>query len=496
LYFSDKTKKYPMTKYLLTTLYFLALNCDISFSQDSTSRTKCYAEVGTLLSTSNKTPFWLHSNQYGIVPNRAPFATFRSGIYYNYAKSHKKKYDWGFGIDAALNFGLENKFYLPEAYLKIKLDKFEFYAGRRREIVGLVDSSLTSGSYTWSGNALPMPKIQLSIPDYLPILGKGLFSIKGSYSHGWFDNHGVIKDFYLHQKTFYARIGKPNWKVKMYAGFNHQVQWAGVPSIKMPSSVVNANGEYATGLNTYLYVVQGSDINASVPISGIGQFSGNDIGSRTGNHLGTFDGAIEINTINSQFFIYRQSIFETAGLFYLNNVEDGLQGISWKNTNTESKKNFIEAILVEYLYTKSQGGELGADAPLKVQRGRVDYFNHGQYINGWTYEGEVIGTPFFTLEDNFVPLQNEAIKNNRVAMTYLGIRVNLNKTKVESRFAHSNNIGTYNSSFNRNQFSALFTVIKPLKNNYQLKLMASFDVGELYNNNLGIFASIKKVGFL
>jgi Capsule assembly protein Wzi len=488
-----------MTKYLLLTLFILCFSNNFGFSQDTTiskSRTHYYAEVGTYISSNYKTPFLLRSNQFGIVPNKSPIATFRSGILYDYSKSHQKKYDWAFGIDVAVNVGTENKFYLPEAYIKVKLNKFEFYAGRRREIIGLVDTLLTSGSYSWSGNALPIPKIHLSIPNYLHILGKGFLSIKGSYSHGWFDNQGVIKDFYLHQKTFYARIGKPNWRVKMYGGFNHQVQWAGVPSIKMPSYVVNANGEYASGLNTYLYVIQGSDIAASVPVGGQGQFAGNDIGSRTGNHLGTFDIAIEVNSANSQFLIYRQSIFETAGLFYLNNIEDGLNGISWKNIN-KSKQNFIEAILVEYLYTKSQGGQLSSDAPLKVQRGRVNYFNHGQYLNGWAYEGAIIGTPFFTLDDNFIPLQNDAIKNNRVEVAYLGIRANLNKTKVEARIAYSNNIGTYNSvPINKNQFSALFKVIKPLRKNYQLNLMASFDDGTLYNNNLGIFVSIKKVGIL
>ena len=28
---------------------------------------------------------------------------------------------------------------------------------------------------------------------------------------------------YLHQKSLYGRFGKPEWKLKLYGGFNHQV---------------------------------------------------------------------------------------------------------------------------------------------------------------------------------------------------------------------------------------------------------------------------------
>ncbi|KAF4530856.1 hypothetical protein B566_EDAN018889, partial [Ephemera danica] len=56
--------------------------------------------------------------------------------------------------------------HIQEAYAKAKWKAFELYAGRRKEIQGLVDTTLTSGSYIWSGNTLPMPKIDLSIQNY------------------------------------------------------------------------------------------------------------------------------------------------------------------------------------------------------------------------------------------------------------------------------------------------------------------------------------------
>ena len=86
---------------------------------------------------------------------------------------------------------LENKvddfvdqFLIPVAYIKAKFGAFEIYAGRRKEIFGLVDSTLSSGSYIWSGNALPMPKIQISTPNFVSLpytKGLSIFSFLQIY---------------------------------------------------------------------------------------------------------------------------------------------------------------------------------------------------------------------------------------------------------------------------------------------------------------------------
>ncbi|MDZ7898017.1 MAG: capsule assembly Wzi family protein [Arcicella sp.] len=129
---------------------------------------KYTAEVGTYISTDGSTPFWLRANQYGTVPLTSPIVTLRGSISSDYKKAITKedqyklsKFDWGYGLNIVGNVGKENQFLIPEAYIKAKVGAFEIYAGRRKEIFGLVDSTLSSGSYIWSGNALPMPKIQI-----------------------------------------------------------------------------------------------------------------------------------------------------------------------------------------------------------------------------------------------------------------------------------------------------------------------------------------------
>lgn len=86
---------------------------------------------------------------------------------------------------------------VPEAYLKARWGIFELSGGRRREIVGLLDTTLSTGSYAWSGNALPIPKIQLEIRDYAPIgFTKGDLMIPTSHIfEGTADNYPLENDF-------------------------------------------------------------------------------------------------------------------------------------------------------------------------------------------------------------------------------------------------------------------------------------------------------------
>ena len=229
----------------------MVLTFDI-FGQNTTYQ----FQTGAFLSSSGITPFWIRSNEYGIVPLESQTITFRGSMIRDYnsfsekdsnsfnktdkLRQHFTKFKYGYGLHAIINTGKANQLIFPEAFLKVKYKAFELYMGRRREIFGIVDSTLSSGSTIWSGNALPMPKIQLSTIGYAPIGKAKLFAINMGYAHGWFDNSTPLKNSYLHQKWFYLKIGKPTWKINLLGGFNHQVQWGG--KIDLPyklSSVVD-----------------------------------------------------------------------------------------------------------------------------------------------------------------------------------------------------------------------------------------------------------------
>ena len=61
----------------------------------------------------------------------------------------------------------------------------EVSVGQRKEMVGLVDTALTSGSFAMSGNSRPYPKAQIAIPNFFSLgFTKHFVAIKGSYSDG------------------------------------------------------------------------------------------------------------------------------------------------------------------------------------------------------------------------------------------------------------------------------------------------------------------------
>jgi hypothetical protein len=183
--------------------------------------------------SNGKTPFWIKSNTFGEVPESNPNLQLKLSVYNEYDSTLNKisqltkKFDWAYGISLVNDYTTVNNFIIQEAFIKSRWKNWQLYIGRRKEIFGLIDSVNTSGSYIWSGNALPMPKIQLHTPGYISIGKKEIFGVKAGISHGWFGSDSIVQGHFLHQKWLYGRIGRPNSKYKLYAGMNHQVMWGG-----------------------------------------------------------------------------------------------------------------------------------------------------------------------------------------------------------------------------------------------------------------------------
>ena len=190
---------------------FIYLSSVCSYSQSFFKNIEYSLQTGNLTSSQKNNPFFLYSNTFGTVPLELNNLFFSSSLKKDYDSLHNfktklKKFDFGYGLNFHLNYGHKIQFLIPETYFKIKFNIFEFYLGRRKEIFGLTDTTLTSGSYIWSGNTLPVPKIQISTPNWV---GLGLYkrvSFKAGLSHGWFGTQGIIENYYLHQKWLYLKI--------------------------------------------------------------------------------------------------------------------------------------------------------------------------------------------------------------------------------------------------------------------------------------------------
>ena len=467
-----------------------------------------YIEIGGLASTDSHTPFWLQTNQFGIVPRSGSALLVRGGLQHSWllskpdtVKQWRKRLGtstpeqaWRLeaGAEVAANMGSSaQRILLPQAYGAIRYGNWQLLVGRRKQWVGLSDSTLGMGSYAWSGNALPIPKIQLGLTRFTAVpFTRGWVSILGFYSDGWFEKgRPVTSELKLHQKQLYGRIGKPTSKLKLYGGFNHQVQWGG----KSPYETVN--GQMPNGLKNYLVMIFGGGkvdtINAT-------RF---DNANRVGNHLGTIDFAFEINGNQSNWFFYRQNVYEDGSLYRLTNIADGLNGVRIRRKNANKNHFSVSEIVFEGLYTKSQGGSVFIfDEQIF---GKDNYFNHTQVRDGWSYFDRTIGTPFITPTSETIwkfPNYGDAFtSNSRVWVFHTGLGGTLSRNvEWSTKFSYSSNNGVYDLLFPTTvyQFSGLVRVQARMNwlGGTILTGSVATDIGGLYPNSFGGMLSLRKEG--
>ena len=446
-------------------------------------------ELGGYFSSATATPFWLRVNQYGIAPLTSPTGTLRAGLSKEYVPdtlpNARRKIRWGAGISAVVNAGATTQLLLPEAYLKVKYGRFELYAGRRRGLIGLGDSTLSSGFIINSGNALPIPKIQLATLGYVPLLFKGFVAFNAGFSHGWF-NVPYIQGAFVHQKYLYFRFGKPTGAVRFHAGINHQVQWGGEADYLLNRPDVAVGGKLPSSLRYFPYVVSGT-----VPKDwGKFGFTAND-SYGIGNQLGSYDAALEVTAGQSVFLLYHQHIYEDKSSVLFINAPDGLSGLSWSRTPGKSAPATfrVQRVVVEYLNTMYQSGDTFYRPNSKFQ-GTDNYFNHNQYREGWSYFGRAIGTPFLEPTPGGFP-------NNRVSVWYAGVGGSLFETVTwTARASYGRNYGTYGTAYEppRNQFSSMLSaqILFPRLRYTALSASFALDRGELYPATVGAYLGLKK----
>lgn len=480
--------------YILTV--YLVLNSLVALGTSQSDSTTSSVEILGLGSTGSRTPFWNQTNQWGIVPTENAVSIRGSRQHFwNLTTKNGSKTNWQAEAGGELvgNISKNSQLILPQAYAAISYKNWEFSAGRRKQWVGLADSTLGTGSYIWSGNAIPIPRIQISLKEYSPVpYTRNWLAIKGFYADGWFDtNRPVTSQLKLHQKQLYGRIRKPGSWLTIYGGFNHQVQWGG------RSPYLTIDGQMPKGFKDYLYMITGTNPRGSLDTTLVSDF---DNSNRVGNHLGTIDMALEIQGNNSTWFFYRQNIYEDGSLYFLTNIADGLNGLRIRRKNAVGRVFSISELTFEGLYTKSQGGPSFILKDDK-KRGKDNYFNNSQVRDGWSYNGRTIGTPF-------IPPTSETIwkypnyadfftSNNRVWVLHTGMRGSfLNRYEWTTKLSYSSNIGVYDQPFPKTvyQFSGLLAVQTKVNwlGGTVLKGSIATDIGELYPNSTGIMLSLRK----
>ncbi|MFD2966743.1 capsule assembly Wzi family protein [Sphingobacterium bambusae] len=470
--------------------------------------------------SSKAVPFWMRSNQYGSIPLEGASGSMIARAYQNYkvqgewqgkAANGGTNWDWGYGLEGRANIGKEFQGQLIDAHVKVRFAMFEARLGRSKDVMGLNgDTLLTSGNFAVSGNALGVPKFEISIPEYyrLPWFG-GLISFKGNFANGYMGaydmnpNAFLVKNTdyrlqtYLHQKSLYVRLGRHMGPLQLYGGFNHQAQWGGESERYGTAFDLNF-------LQTLTYVTLGKAYGAR----------GNPIPrSKIGNHQGSIDLGASYNLGDVSIMLYRQTFYDVGALSKLANIRDGLNGLTLTNNNfKKTNKSFDwNKILVEFFYSKDQAGYPWSKP---TASGDEDYYNNSEYYEGWSYNGVGIGTPLIVTAKSVKPNQahspNDFFISNRVISGHLGAKGYLYGWNVATKATLSRHFGTYaTSEFGKstgrtfhtphterfqpvNQLSFIIQAEKKLLQNTFVGGSFAVDHGRLLYNGAGLLVNIRR----
>lgn len=437
----------------------------------------------TALGSNGRLPFWLSSNRFGIYDPNSQNLLINLSLSTDFDEN--KNFDYSYGIDAIGRASGHTTFFLNQAYFQVKLGAFLLRGGRAKEKLGTVGSDLSSGPMMWSGNAAPMPKISLSIPEYTTVpYTWGFVEVKGYYAHGWFEHDRYVKEPYLHQKMAYLRLGGKNAPFNFFGGMMHNAMWGGTSS--------NPDvGELPQGLSDYWDVITGSSGNSDAP--------GGEIINALGNHLGTYEAGINFDIKSYTILVHKYFLFEDGTGLRMRSPQDGLLGISIQD---KRKDQLISGFIWEFIYSKAQSGPALPDPPPAQEGqlrdpngdrygGRDNYFNNYIYRDGWSYFGRLLGNPLFTYD----PQTNKVI-NNRIVAHHIGLEGKYRSYNYRLFYTYSRNYGRYGSPLagSENEYlvqnSFMVEMKKTLSSDLVLNITAAADFGKLYKNSVGLLVGL------
>ena len=470
-------------KLILFFLFFLCLNPTLVFSQEI--KPKINIKSG-IIATSNlrdiqgNLPFWLHSNKNGSIDknsaNISKYLSFKKQLYENDLLK--------INIDSKLinRFAHSNSAHLEIGSIEIEFDDFKFIAGRFYDPLAIKENNLSIGSFMYSNNALPLPKIAITTKDYVSIpKTNDIIRLNAFLGHGWFNNNRWIQNVFLHEKYLYLNI-----KYKFFdgkAGIVHNVQWGGYKgAYKLPNDI-----------RTYFEVIMAKGSSSKNAPSG-------EDSNVVGNSIGAYDFNLGLVFNNFNLNIYRIFYLEDKVSTRFRSPWDGLWGLIVKPNNS----TLIMNIIWEHINTKKM------DSFEWEPKGTANYYNHRIYQTGWTYKNRVIGNPLILTNNSL----SRPIFNNLIIGHHIGFDGKLsNNITHQFLYTFTRNYGHYKDQIieylprsecppientvcaelrsisqlkkiNHSIFSAFKIQSKNNKLDYGFSL--STDIGKLYNKVAGI----------
>ena len=438
------------------------------------------ATVSAAGSPSGALPFWLYANQYGTVAPRSANAGLRLQAHRPFTRD--TGFDYAVGAELLGRLSDPSTAYVHELYGRLRYGSLQLTAGRREQVIGRIDTSLSLGGTTWSANATPPPKVSLSSDGYLSVPGTdGFLAVEGYLAHGWLESDRFVRDALIHEKYVYLRLRLPALPVTAHAGITHHAMWGGTHPQR---------GALPDGIEDWAFVA-------------IGRSKRTDDGVRRTNvnQLASYDFSLESTVRGVRGRVYRQFYHEDLPSLWFRNPWDGLWGLSLRRPDRDK---LVTGLLWEHLRMTRHNAKFSEGE----ERGSDKYYHHSVYRGGWTYQGRTLGVPLITTPattpgiDDRIP----GIANSIVVAHHLGLEGHLT-TDLSYTL-----LGTYSRNYGaqgvcasvectsrvdrrtdrRDQYSVRIALHGPLLKEYNLwfRTAAAFDVGSFYDDRTGLFVQL------
>ena len=418
------------------------------------------------LSTGGSLPFWMTTNQYGLMPeNNGALTVLQAHTQYDTSKD----FQWRWGVSLAANYdsgtsaaaattgkAADFKLMADELYASAKWKMFSVDLGMKHfdlDFYGagtptLGSMSTTGGHIVWSGNARSMPGYIINL-DPVPLP----WTNKHAWLYGSFGDFKTLDNRYVagalvHRTKVFLKFNIIE-RLDFHFGFDHYALWAGkYDKAEMPITLEN-----------YLRIVLG--MHASSKGSQSDQI--NVIGDQGGGELLRFDWRGDGWKATFQHDI---PYADGSGMGF-QNFPDGVNTLWF---GFDDKDRWVSDILYEYQYTMWQSGTRH-DRPTteeerqhldpndqyhywrKIIGGGDDYFNNGEYKSGWTYYGRPMGDPLMVPKGTYKQTWTGramvlGVENNRLKAHHVSIAGKLfKKLPYKLMLTYSKNYGTYGAPY-------------------------------------------------
>ncbi|MDN3596254.1 capsule assembly Wzi family protein [Zunongwangia endophytica] len=443
-------------------------------------------ESGAFVNGDGALPFWLRSNNYGRVGRQTDiYAIIESSYKLNLNENSAFTLHSGFTYRNEFNeIGGDNNVFVDELYANYSSKFLNINVGVKHDDLKYNGLASTNQSILWSNNSRSLPGIEVKTSRPIYFLLDNHLGFEALFSEYYLNDNRATENAHVHHK-YLSLVYKLNSASTLRLGVRHIVQYGGNPS---DSRYENQ----PIGVEEYVRMFLGrAGSDNSLPT---------DQENAIGNHLGSYELSYNRKIENGEFELFYNSIFEDGSGSAMRNFPDGRYGAFY---DSGKKDHLINSFVYEFIYTKNQS----QTAPHLWD----NYFNHGVYSSGWTYQNKVIGLPFITstyLSDyggDYI-----AVGNNRLIAHHFGVQGKLYfpyefKASYRRNYGFNQNVGSlkyrhYDADDERSLFKVQPEVVSTylkvglLRSFLDLDVMGAVDFSDK-NSNFAAGLSVSKSFF-